>query len=100
MIAFFMVLGVVGLVMLVAGIFMDTYSDLDFGMIVLGLMMLVTGVFGAGLTGAYQADVNRCEKTIPQTTGKETKWLSGECYAKANDGKFVPLEWIEEGYDR
>lgn len=77
-------------------------TDSDFGMvtITIGILGLTFSLVGTGVYTAYEADKRRCLNSIQEVSGKETKWIDGECFVKADDGKFVPLKWIEEGYDR
>lgn len=90
---------VVGLVLGIFGLlyaFEGDYPALGLIGFIVGAMMF----FGGIIHGSIEADKEHCLKDLPQISQTETKWLNGECYVKANDGKFVPQEWIEEGYNK
>lgn len=100
MIAAFVTIGAVGIVLAILGVLMDTYSDINLGVFMAGVVMFFVGFLGSTITLAGEQDKEHCLKDLPQISQRETKWLNSECYVKAKDGKFVPLEWIEEGYEK
>lgn len=88
------------LVILGIGLFVSAFTsfmDHDMGWVPIpvGVIVLIAGV----ITIAYQADKHDCLENLPVVTQTETKWVGGTCYVKAKDGKFVPEEWIEDGYN-
>ncbi len=99
MIALFIVLLAIGAAATFAAFSSDSPAVAIPG-IVLGIAAFWIGLTGTLITISDNSDKNYCLKTLPQVSQTETKWLDGECYMKAKDGKFVPQEWIEKGYNK
>lgn len=96
----FAITGVLGIASLVTVTQIPRWSSWDFPLVIVGIVLVMGSVMGAGITASVEADKSRCLDTLPQVSNRETRWLDGECYMKADDGKFVPQEWIEKGYER
>lgn len=89
---------VVGLLLFMVSLFLlaSGYGEGWFVGLIVGVVLFIGG-FGSA---AIEAEKDHCLRELRQISQSETKWVDGECYIKARDGRFVPLEWIEEGYNQ